>query len=253
MNKSDQGNGWSEKLSQEFIDYGQYFVPDREHQIEVIVDLLQMGESPGKIIELCCGEGLLAEAVLKRYTGCQIKGYDGSPDMLRKAGVRLERFGDRFEGALFDLGGDDWRSVESQVQAVVTSLAVHHLIGREKAKLFTDVYQMLAPGGAFIIADIIDPNHPSGQAVAAAAYDAVVFERSMAIDGNPDAYEFFQREGWNIFHELPPDDIDKPSPLFDQLRWLDAAGFVNIDVFWMQAGHTIFGGWKREENGTEDV
>jgi SAM-dependent methyltransferase len=173
--------------------------------------------------------------------------------MLRKAGVRLERFDDRFEGVLFDLGGDDWRRIDSKVKAVVTSLAVHHLIGQEKANLFTDVYQMLAPGGSFIIADIVDPNHHRSKILAAAAYDAAVLERSIAFDGHTGAFDFFRREGWNIFHELDPDDIDKPSPLYDQLLWLDAAGFDSIDVFWMRAGHAIFGGWKREENETEDV
>ena len=50
MNTTDKENRWNEQLSQEFIDYGRYFVPDREDQIEVIADLLPMGESPGKVV-----------------------------------------------------------------------------------------------------------------------------------------------------------------------------------------------------------
>ena len=37
----------------------------------------------------------------------------------------------------------------------------------------------------------------------------------------------------------------KPSPLYAQLKWLEQAGFEGIDVFWMQAGHAVFGGWKQ--------
>ena len=44
--------------------------------------------------------------------------------------------------------------------------------------------------------------------------------------------------------ESEPDSIDKPSPLFDQLKWLDKAGFTDVDVFWMKVGHAIFGGRK---------
>ncbi len=40
------------------------------------------------------------------------------------------------------------------------------------------------------------------------------------------------------------DDIDKPSRLLDQLKWLEQAGFADVDVFWMQAGHALFGGRK---------
>jgi hypothetical protein len=36
--------------------------------------------------------------------------------------------------------------------------------------------------------------------------------------------------------------MDKPSRLSDQFRWLEEAGFAEVDVFWMQAGHAIYGG-----------
>jgi hypothetical protein len=32
--------------------------------------------------------------------------------------------------------------------------------------------------------------------------------------------------------------------LLDQLKWLEGAGFVDVDVYWMRAGHAIFGGRK---------
>jgi len=57
--------------------------------------------------------------------------------------------------------------------------------------------------------------------------------------GNTGAFELFKREGWNTFWYLDPDDIDKPSLLFDQLKWLEAAGFVDVDVHWMLPG-TLF-------------
>jgi tRNA (cmo5U34)-methyltransferase len=38
--------------------------------------------------------------------------------------------------------------------------------------------------------------------------------------------------------------IDRPSTLVDQLNWLQTAGSTQVDVFWLRAGHAIFGGWK---------
>jgi hypothetical protein len=38
--------------------------------------------------------------------------------------------------------------------------------------------------------------------------------------------------------------MDHPSPFLDQLNWFEAAGFQQVDVFWMQAGHAIYGGYK---------
>jgi tRNA (cmo5U34)-methyltransferase len=124
----------------------------------------------------------------------------------------------------------------------VTSLAVHQLPGPDKKVLFSDLFKILGPGGSLIIADIIDPAHPLSRNYAAAAHDDVVWNRSLQLGRDTEAFNFFRQEGWNIFRMLDPDDIDKPSPLFDQLKWLEQAGFRQVEVFWMRAEHAIFGG-----------
>ena len=125
---------------------------------------------------------------------------------------------------------------------MVTTLALHHLIATEKKAIYSDIFKMLIPGGVFSIADIIDPVHPLSKKLAAEDYDAVVKEQSLKIDGNFKALDFFRKQGWNIFQYLDPEDIDKPSPLWDQMKWLEEAGFQDLDVFWLRAGHAIFGG-----------
>lgn len=44
-----------------------------------------------------------------------------------------------------------------------------------------------------------------------------------------------------------PDPIDQPSALFDQIKWLEAAGLTSVDVHWLKAGHAIFSGFKTEQ------
>jgi tRNA (cmo5U34)-methyltransferase len=72
---------------------------------------------------------------------------------------------------------------------VASALCVHHLDGFRKAELFGRVRAVLRSGGRFALADVVVPVDPS---------DAVT--------------------------SLTP-GFDKPSPLADQLAWLDAAGF----------------------------
>lgn len=235
---------WDEEVSQRFIDYGRYFVPARETQMRIMVDLLRHLPGPCTILELCCGEGLLAEMLLEGLPGSVYIGMDGSSLMLDHALQRLSRFGTRSRLMIFELADRSWRILEQPVQAVVSSLAIHHLDGEGKRQLFQDVHAMLGDGGAFIVADMIEPSTHPGRIVAAASWDEVVRQRSFELDGTTAGLEFFLREGWNTYRSTDVDDIDHPSRLFDQLKWLELAGFVDIDVHFFQAGHALFSGWK---------
>lgn len=242
--KDESAPFWTESNSQTFLDYGRYFVPERERQIETICGLIPAAAEGSLLVELCCGEGLLAQALLERIPGAALLGLDGSSEMLAAAHGRLTEFGERFQPRPFDLARSEWRAGIRDAHAVVSSLAIHHLDGPQKQTLFADVYRMLRPDGVFVIADVIAPAGAQAESVAADAWDWAVHQRSLELDGNLDGFELFQRERWNMYRHFDPDDIDKPSPLFDQLRWLAAAGFVDVDVYWMQAGHAIFGGRK---------
>lgn len=242
MTDDSEVPAWNEETSQAFLDYGRYFVPDRQIQIETLSRLIPAGPGPQQILELCCGEGLLAEAVLARLPQARLTGLDGSPAMLRNAEQRLARFADRFSSGAFDLAGQDWRRPEALYQAILSSLAIHHLDSPGKRQLYQDLYRMLSSGGVLLIADLILPASPVGLENAAHFWDESVRQQALALDGQLDAFEFFEREGWNFFRH--PDPMDRPSGLFEQLSWLAQAGFQAVDVYWLQAGHAIYGGQK---------
>ncbi|MFL5807772.1 MAG: class I SAM-dependent methyltransferase [Roseiflexaceae bacterium] len=239
-----QAGDWGAAASQTFIDYGRYFVPEREQQLATFCDLISPRDAPFNVIELCCGAGLLAGALLERFSSCTVYGYDGSPAMLDHARTSLARYGQRFQTMRFDLADRAWRTTAFPVHAAVSSLAIHHLDGAQKLELFRDVYRMLDDGGAFVIADVVETAGGRGAATAARAWDEAVRKRSLEFDGNLAAFEAFEREKWNMYRHFDPDDIDKPSRLLDQLKWLEQAGFLDVDVYWMLAGHAIFGGCK---------
>lgn len=239
---------WKEEYSQDFIDYGKYFVLDREVQINCICEVIPPPSESAYILDLCCGEGLLTRALLDKFPECHVYGLDGSPKMIAHTEEALAAYGARFKAKQFDLAANDWREFPFPVHAVVSSLAIHHLDGVGKQILFTDIATLLAPGGSFVIADLIEPMDRFGRKLAADAWNEAVRQRSLDLDGNLKGYDYFRELGWNHYAESEPepDSIDKPSSLFDQLKWLDAAGFTDIDVFWMKAGHAIFGGRKPE-------
>jgi len=48
------------------LDYGRYFVPAREHQIETVCDLIPASNHPFTVFELCCAKGCF-EAILAQF------------------------------------------------------------------------------------------------------------------------------------------------------------------------------------------
>jgi len=134
-----------------------------------------------RVLELGTGTGETARRVLAHHPEAALVGIDVSEAMLARArsalpqaDLRVARLEDPLPAGPFDL--------------VVSALAVHHLAGPAKAKLFGRVAEALRPGGRFALADVVVPEDPS---------DVVT-----PIDG---------------VHDVP-------SRVDEQLAWLRAAG-----------------------------
>jgi tRNA (cmo5U34)-methyltransferase len=240
---------WSESDSELFIDQGRYFVPERELQIQTICDLIPALVGPGHIMELCCGEGLLTRALLDRFPSATVHALDGSPKMLQSTERRAGANRSRLKLQRFDLAAPDWRRPPFTVHAVVSSLAVHHLDGDQKQALFRDLAAMIAPGGVFVLADLVAPTSPQGVALAAKAWDQAVKQRALELDGTLEAFDRFQAERWNFYSTPDPDPIDQPSSVLDLMRWQESAGFRPVDLHWMKAGHAIFSALRPDQPG----
>ena len=70
--------GWSEENSHLFIDYGRYLVPERDYQMHIITALLSYLDGDCVTLELCCGEGLLAESLLDSFPALIVQGLDAT-------------------------------------------------------------------------------------------------------------------------------------------------------------------------------
>lgn len=238
------GTRWTERDTETFIDLGRYYVPERDRQIATICDAVPPPAGSARLVELCCGEGLLARALVERFPAATILALDGSEAMLAATARTLSPHAGRFETRLFDLPSADWRRFPEPVHAVVSSLAIHHLSADEKRRLYADMARCLALGGALVVCDLVEAVTPEGRALYAAAWDEAVRHAALEHDGNLAAFDRFRADDWNFYAMRAPDPIDKPDPLFDQLKWFEAAGLEKIEVHWLVAGHAIFSGRK---------
>jgi tRNA (cmo5U34)-methyltransferase len=110
------------------------------------------GVAARRMLELGTGTGITSRRVLAVHPEAHLTGVDSSEVMLAAADLpgadlRLQDLREALPDGPFDL--------------VFSSLAVHHLDAPAKAALFARVAAALAPGGRFVLADVIVPEDPA--------------------------------------------------------------------------------------------
>jgi tRNA (cmo5U34)-methyltransferase len=143
------------------------------------------------VLDLGTGTGETLAQVLPFHPGARTIGVDESEGMLDLARFRLIAYNVRL------LVGDLRDPLPpGPFNLVVSVLAVHHLDGPAKAALFARVAEVLAPGGRFVLGDLVLP----------------------AENGTPSP---------------PAHDHDQPSTVDEQVGWLRAAGLA-VTVRWQE-------------------
>jgi tRNA (cmo5U34)-methyltransferase len=229
---------WELSDTELFSKYGDAFVPRRGEQIATVCDLLAEIPVP-RVLDLCCGPGLLSEKYLSGGDDRTVTLLDGSAEMLALATDRLRRFGGRAGSVRADIGSRSWRQ-DIGYGGVMSSLAIHHLDGPGKRELYRDIWHMLVPGGVFVMADLIEPASPKAREVAGNHWRDTVAAASAELFGGDEALNAFEQAEWNYYRLTEPDPIDKPSSVAEHVDWLRAAGFTDVDLVWVLAGHAIF-------------
>ena len=237
----DEIEGWTEGDSRLFLENGVQYIPSRRVMVEALRDLIPTdGGRPRHVVELGAGDGTLAQAVLDRFPACSYTALDGSETMLEQLRDALGGYGNRAAVRRFMLEDKQWRrELPRPLDAVLASLVLHHLSAEGKRELFRDVAMRLEAGGALLIADIVEPANDRARAVFADQWNEAIVNQT-----GEEGLRFFRNSKWNYYELGAIDPYDKPSPLAAQLRWLEEAGFREVDCFWMHAGHAIYGGYK---------
>jgi SAM-dependent methyltransferase len=137
----------------------------------------------GRVLELGTGTGETALRVLARHPAADWIGVDASDAMLARARERLP-------AADLRLGRLEDGLPEGPFDLVLSVLAVHHLAAEAKRRLFRRIASVVAPGGRFVLGDLVVPR---------------------------------PGEAGPIFVDW---QMDVPDTAADQLAWLGEVGFV---------------------------
>jgi tRNA (cmo5U34)-methyltransferase len=188
---------------------------------------------PFTFVDLGAGTGAASRVILDHFTAAQAILADFSPQMMTQGEVELKPYEGRYSYVEFDLTAlGSWpASLPDPVDAMISSLSVHHLNDGRKQSLFAEILARLAPGGWYLNYDPVAPP------------DAVVEEAWLRAGDRRDPTASAKRE-----HRSPEEQLRYENhvrymiPLDPQLGFLRAAGFEGVDVFWKNLDFVIYGG-----------
>jgi tRNA (cmo5U34)-methyltransferase len=187
----------------------------------VLLELLP--ERVGRVLDVGAGDGRLLQVVTRARPTATGVALDLSPTML--SGAR-RRFEDEESVEVLEHDLNHPLPAMATFDVVVSSIAIHHLAHERKRTLYTEIFDLLEPGGVFLNLERVASPTPNLRRR---------FRMAMGHDHEAD-------------HDAD-DTSDRPLDLETQLFWLREIGFADVDCYWKWLELALFGG-MRPERGT---
>ncbi len=205
----------------------------RDHRRFMAVLLPFAGQDEFTFLDLGAGTGAASRAILDLHPRSTAILADFSAEMMRAGEREMRRFAGRYRYVEFDMAaGGEWpAAIPAALDAVVSSMCVHHLPDERKQGLFAEILGHLVPGGWYLNYDPVR------------AADPVVEATWQRVSEHDDPAAAERRR-----HRSPLDQARWDNhvryiiPLDQQLGYLRSAGFEGIDVYWKQLENVIYGG-----------
>jgi tRNA (cmo5U34)-methyltransferase len=185
-------------------------------------------ETPLHVLDLGAGTGLFSQRVFSSYPNAKFVLVDLAEKLMDIAHHRFKNYPDQFSYLI-----QDYRELDGKYQynLVISSLSIHHLTDHEKAELFGRIYQLLRSPGIFVNVDQVRGETLDLQRLYWDQWLAHV--RNMGGTEEEILSSTQRRQTY-----------DKDALLSDQLNWLRAAGFSNVDCVYKHYFVGVFIGMK---------
>jgi tRNA (cmo5U34)-methyltransferase len=227
----------SEEMVQRWVKEATAQERNRAEQRRLMADLLPFGDDQEfTFLDLGAGTGAASRAILERHPRATAILADFSAQMMAAGESQMLPYAGRYRNVEFDMTTGEWPAgIPVQLDAIVTSMCVHHLTDERKQGLFGEIFDHLVPGGWYFNYDPVS------------APDAATEQIWQRISDREDPEAVHRR------HPRTPEErarwenhVRYIIPLDQQLNYLRSAGFAGIDIFWKKLENVIYGGYRPE-------
>lgn len=169
-----------------------------------------------RVLDMGAGTGQFSSFILEKFPQARFTLVDLAEGMLAVARERFQAAAAQFTYSIADI-----RSIQfdAEFDLVISSLAIHHLNHAEKQVLFRHIHAALRSPGLFLNIDQIQAPTPGMRE----HYWAVWLEHVRAQGASEEQIQrsIDRRQTY-----------DRDASLYDQLDWLQEAGFTAVDILY---------------------
>ncbi|MFH2013117.1 MAG: class I SAM-dependent methyltransferase [Pseudomonadota bacterium] len=232
---------WAEKdFAHEYLETADIRILERKTMLEVLKSFYRyfLGEKQqNTVLDLGCGDGILAHELLKIDGSIYATLIDGSEDMLDKARERLTGFSNTrlIKASFQDLLYKD--ILLQEFSLVISSLAIHHLTTNEKKSIFNYIYSHLSKGGYFLNTDVVLSPTETLEKWYLELWKEWIIKRQTELNLESG------HEGV-ISNHKEKEHHSRLDTLTIQLNGLKEAGFKDVDCFYKYGIFAVYGGRK---------
>ncbi|MFX1340128.1 MAG: methyltransferase domain-containing protein [Promethearchaeota archaeon] len=226
--KMEQIKDTFENVAKEFDDVIVKLVPFYKEMVSDLILVIPFEKNENiDVIDLGCGTGTLSLRIREVFPNAKITCMDMTKNMLEMAKLKLSKY----ENIEFILENFYTFNFNKKYNVVISSFALHHLItAQDKKNFYQKIYNSLKIGGCFYNLDII-------------------------IGSNDEIQKFYMKK-WEGFlrQHLSEEKIEKnfkqyyeedsPESIMNHLKWLEEAGFKDVDVIRKYYNFALYGGIK---------
>jgi ubiquinone/menaquinone biosynthesis C-methylase UbiE len=218
-------------------------IPLAQEQIGVMISILKTREQPVEsFLDLGCGDGILAAAILGEYPKARGVLADFSEPMLEQAREQLKEYANQIVFESLDYGSPDWVKrvqVYGPFDAIVSGYSIHHQPDERKRQVYEEIFSLLSPGGWFVNIEHVS----SAAQVNIDLFENHYVSARYAIEkqqGGPRSFEGLAEE----YRNRPDKAANILAPVELQCDWLREIGFEEVDCYFRIFELAVFAGRK---------
>jgi len=230
-------------LVEDFLNRVRKGVPLAEAQIDVMMRVLEgQGQPIQTFMDLGCGDGILASAILAEYPQATGVLVDFSMPMIQAAIANLKSHGRHIHFSTVDYADPNWFATvaaHGPYDAIVSGFSLHHQTDRVKRQVYVDIFDLLGPGGVLVNMDYVRAASKWLEAI----HDDFFIDGLWASQvGRPDSESRAQIAV--AYHNREDQAANILTPVDIQCHWLRQIGFQDVDCYFKAFDLAVFGGRK---------